>query len=888
MDKTYNHSGEPALYKAWEDSQAFQPMPSGQRAQKNFCVIMPPPNANGNLHIGHALFVTLEDILVRFHRLLGEATMWVPGADHAGILTQVVYERELEKTGQTRFELGREHFVANLYEFTLKHRGRMEDQLRRLGASCDWSQKAFTLEPRFDAPINATFKKLYNDKLMYRGERLVNWCSRCQTALSDLEVKHETQAATLWHIAYLTTDGKNKIVVATTRPETMLGDTAVAVHPDDPRWQKLIGQQVILPLLKRAIPVVTDPAVDITFGTGAVKVTPAHDAFDLALAGRHHLGALQVIGFDGRMTKLAGPYEGQLFTEARQTILTDLKNQDLIVKEETFENNLGACERCGTVIEPQISLQWFVRTKPLAQVAKDAVAQKRVVFTPPRFTKEFARWLDNIEDWCVSRQLWWGHQLPVWYCGSGPLSPLQKALNRLPEVPGCGEVIISVETPEACPKCKSSQLVRDPDTLDTWFSSGQWPFNVLGRDPFDDGDHNPPEYKRFYPTSVMETGYDILFMWVARMLMLGLYVTGEVPFKTVYLHGLVRDSAGRKMSKSKGNVVDPLSVVEKIGADSLRFALVHGTTPGNDLKFSPQLATAGRNFSNKLWNMGRFLKTHPADLSALPKPESYIDAWLVFYVNKTIDSVTKDLLALAPGRALETLYNFVWNEFADWNLEVAKIRSHDRAFGYAHWAFRNLLVLLHPFMPFVTEALWQELYSHTDHPLLITATWPKAEVVADLEPKALAFEQFKQLVTAARGLKQLAQLPQNEAADFALAPSQQFAAVVDQEQKIFLPLARAKTLKVETQTDRLAKGLKSVGDYGILVLQTAQGQATALKKRLTGQRAETAKRLKAKAALLKKKDFKAKAPAEVIKKIETEITDIEKLVETLNNALAGL
>lgn len=885
MHKNYDHTLESKLYENWESAQIFQPLQNGDPKQKSFSIIMPPPNANGDLHIGHALFVTLQDILTRYHRMQGDATLWLPGADHAGILTQVVYERELEKQNKTRFDLGREHFTANLYEFTLKHRSQMESQLRRLGASCDWSRKAFTLEPRFEAPIATTFKKLYDDGLLYRGERLVNWCSRCQTALSDLETKHEVKETSLWHIRYPTIDGQDEIVVATTRPETLLGDTAVAVHPQDPRWQKLIGRKVRVPLVNRDVPVVADPEVEQDFGTGAVKVTPAHDFFDFALAARHKLPALQVIGFDARLTKLAGVYQGQLVAEARRVIVADLQRQKLLLKTERLTNNVSVCERCGTAIEPQISLQWFVKATPLAQRALKAIEAKQILFKPARFEKQLMRWLKNIQDWCVSRQLWWGHQLPVWYCGTQSLSPLQLALNPIPKTQGCGQIVVSVAPPAKCLNCGLSNLIRDPDTLDTWFSSGQWPFNALGWDFHGDGPHHSPDFDNYYPTSVMETGYDILFMWVARMIMLGLYVTDQVPFKTVYLNGLVKDAQGQKMSKSKGNVINPLQVTQDLGADSLRFALINGAGPGVDLKFNIANAQAGRNFANKIWNLARYLKEKPA--AALPEmPKSLVDAWLLTRIRKVLNSVTKDLESLRPNRALETLYAFVWNDFADWYIEVAKIRNHDRAFAYAHAAFKTILAMLHPFMPFVTEAVYQELYTNKTAPLLAIARWPEFMLPSGLAPLAKQFDQFRVLVTAARNIKQLAGIPKTSKPAFTLQAGG-LQALFKREQKLFLGLVPASTLTLADLVSTKLSGPRVAGEYGILLLETANSAATEIKQRLNSRVVNLRSRREAKIKLLDSSSFTKKAPTAVVENIRMQVQDINSEIDKIEAALGG-
>ncbi len=725
MDKHYRPQNfERQIYQQWEKAGYFTP--KIDQTKKPFTIIMPPPNANGALHIGHALFVTLQDILIRYHRMRGKPTLWLPGADHAGILTQVVFEKKLEKEeGKSRYDLGRQEFFRRCMKFTLTNKKTMEEQLKRLGASCDWSRSSFTLDPKFNQPIYTVFQKLHQQGLLYRDLRLVNWCPRCQTALSDLEVIHQTKTDPLYYLRY------GELTVATVRPETKFGDTALAVNPNDKRYQKLIGREIkVTDLLGQfKLKVIADLNVDPSFGTGVVKVTPAHDPIDYEMGQKHKLEIRQVIDFNGRLNHLTGPYQGLTVKKARQIVVADLAKKGLLVKtQENYQHAVAVCERCKTTIEPMISLQWFIKTKPLAQKAIQVVKKGLIKFIPSRFTKNYFIWLNKIKDWCISRQLWWGHQLPVYYCGSSPLSALQKAMNpQLEQKSGCGQIIVAPTKPKKCPVCADTNLIQDPDTLDTWFSSGQWPYTTLNW-----GQKDQTDFNYFYPTSVMETGYEILFFWVARMIMLGLFATNQIPFAKVYLHGLVRDAFGEKMSKSKGNVINPLTMIDKYGADALRLALVFGTAAGNDSKIGEAKVAGMRNFTNKIWNIGRFFfltsqslkETLPADIHKLTPQLTKEDQLILNQLNTLTKKVTQALNNFKLNTGLELIYQFLWHRLADWYLEIVKKREDKKA---ALAVFRHVyltsLKLLHPYAPFVTEAIWQIL-GDKNQPLIIN-DWPK-------------------------------------------------------------------------------------------------------------------------------------------------------------------
>ncbi len=692
MPKAYEpHKVEEKWHKFWLEKGYFTP--KIDPAKKPFVIIMPPPNITGELHLGHALTATLEDIMVRWHRMKGEPTLWLPGVDHASIAAQVVVERQLAKEGKTRQQLGKEKFEQRVRQWADTMRETIRLQHQRLGASCDWTRERFTMDEGPSRAVRAAFKRLYDKGLIYRGERIVNWCPRCGTALSDLEVVHNDVQGNLWYVKYPLSDGKNFITVATTRPETILGDTAVAVNPNDDRFKGLVGKTVMLPFVNREIPIVGDEAIDVAFGTGAVKTTPAHDPVDFEIAQRHNLPSINILNPDGTMNENAGPYKGMDRFVCRKAIVDDLDKAGLLVKIEPYSHAIAHCQRCHTVVEPLASRQWFVKMEPLAKPAIEAVTSGRITIIPERFTKVYLNWMENIRDWCISRQLWWGHRIPVWYCRD------------------CKEMIVSIQTPTVC-KCGSKNIEQDPDVLDTWFSSGLWPHSTLG------WPDKTPDLEYFYPTTVMETAYDILFFWVARMITMGLEDTGEIPFRYVYLHGLIRDEKGEKMSKTKGNVVNPLEVMNKYGTDALRFAVLSGTSPGNDSKMNMEKLEAGQNFANKLYNATRFvlksMETVKDVKLAVPVSELPVeDRWIFSRLHHTIAAVNDMMTNFEFAEAERTIYDFLWGDFCDWYIELSKIRSRSvdavSPVPVLVSVLETSLRLLHPFMPFVTEELWQNL-----------------------------------------------------------------------------------------------------------------------------------------------------------------------------------
>jgi valyl-tRNA synthetase len=699
MPKAYEPGKvEQKWYNFWMEKGYFTP--KIDKSKKPFVIIMPPPNVTGGLHVGHALTAAIEDIMTRWHRMKGEPTLWLPGFDHAGIATQVVVERQLAQEGLDRYQMGREKFQERVWKWARECHAKIVEQHQRLGISCDWSRERFTLDEGPSKAVRTTFVNLYKKGLIYRGERIINWCPRCGTALSDLETDHQDVTANLYYVKYpLVEDKSSFITVATTRPETILGDTAVAVNPEDERFKDLIGKKVLLPFVNREVPVVADAAVDLQFGTGAVKITPAHDPVDFDVAQRQNLPLINLLNTDATMNENAGPYVGMDRFECRKAILADLEKIGLLIKIEPYNHSIGHCHRCQTIVEPTASKQWFVKMEPLAKPAIQAVKDGSITIVPDRFTKVYLNWMENIRDWCISRQLWWGHRIPVWYCSD------------------CGELNIAVETPEACQKCGSKNITQDEDVLDTWFSSGLWPHSTLGWP--DDAE----DLRYFYPTAVLETAYDILFFWVARMIIMGLENTGEIPFRTVYLHGLIRDEKGEKMSKTRGNVVDPLELLETFGTDALRFALSTGTSPGNDTKITTSKIEASRNFTNKLWNATRFIVRNIPDEAVewQIKPEALEleDRWILSRLSRTIESVTSLMNDFQFGEAQRQIHDFLWNEFCDWYIELAKIRLSGKSEAASPvpvlvHVLETSLRLLHPYMPFVTEELWQNLKNYSN------------------------------------------------------------------------------------------------------------------------------------------------------------------------------
>jgi len=758
LPKAYNfQTTEQRIYEWWEKSGFFKPsndpqQPGFDPTRKPFVISIPPPNVTGELHLGHAMFVSMEDLMIRYNRMKGVPTLWVPGADHAGIATQLQVEKMLAKEGLKREQIGREEFLNRTWAWKRKYGGIITQQIRRLGASCDWDRERFTLDDGLSKAVREAFVRLYEKGLIYRGPRLINWSPGLRTAVSDLEVEYAEEPGTMYYFKYQLADASGEYIpVATTRPETILGDSAVAVHPDDPRYQKYVGRQVLVPVLNRAIPVIADDYVEREFGTGALKVTPGHDPNDFNIGERHGLDVISILDEAAHINSNGGPYASQDRYEARRNLWEDMRTAGLVIKEEPYTISVPRSQRGGEVIEPMVSTQWFVRIKPLAEAALEAVRDGRVRIIPEHFTKVYYNWLENIDDWCISRQLWWGHRIPVWYCDD------------------CKKMTVTREDPTHCAHCGSPHLQQDPDVLDTWFSSGLWPFSTLG------WPEETPDYRYFYPTAVMETGYDILFFWVARMIMTGLEFTGQVPFHTVYLHGLIRDEHGRKMSKTYGNVIDPLEVMDELGTDALRFTLLVGSTPGNDMSLSLKKVEANRNFANKMWNAGRFITNALANLQPARLEENpdwtLADSWVWARRQALVRDVERLFQGYQFGEAGRQIYEFFWSDFADWYIEIAKQQleqggqcAYTTAYGLVR-VFDTCLRLLHPFIPFVTEELWGHMKRAVlSSPLaadlpdwpeaLIIAPWPEVKAEENWEAAALSeFSLLQDIIRSVRNLR---------------------------------------------------------------------------------------------------------------------------------------
>ena len=701
---------EGRIYQQWEENKCFAGIRDAKK--KPYTIVMPPPNVTGQLHMGHAMDCTLQDILIRFKRMQGYAALWVPGTDHAGIATQIKVEEELRvKEGLTRYDLGREKFLERVWAWKHQYGDRIVAQQKKLGASCDWDRARFTMDEGCSKAVRETFCELYEKGLIYKGSRIINWCPHCVTALSDAEVEYVDKPGHLWHMRYPLADGSGYLVVATTRPETMMGDTGVAVNPNDERYQHLVGKTCILPLMNREIPIVADDYVEMDFGTGCVKMTPAHDPNDFEVGLRHNLETIRVLDDNGVVNANGGKYEGMDRYEARKAVVADLEALGLLEKVEDYSHNVGTCYRCHNDVEPIISAQWFVKMQPLAKEALRVVNEGETKFVPDRFAKTYTNWMENVHDWCISRQLWWGHQIPVWYCDD------------------CGHMTVSRQDPTVCEKCGSTHIQRDPDVLDTWFSSALWPFSTLGwPEKTEDLDY-------FYPTDVLVTGYDIIFFWVARMIFSGCEQTKKTPFHTVFIHGLVRDDQGRKMSKSLGNGIDPLEMAEKYGADALRFNLVTGNSPGNDMRFYTERCEAMRNFANKIWNASRFLMMNlTIEDNALPEQLELEDKWILSKLNTVIREVTENMDHYELGVAAQKLYDFIWDTYCDWYIEMTKARlqgdnpaAKEQAQRVLCYVLTDILKLLHPFMPFITEEIWQALPHEAGNEVkfLMLQSWPQ-------------------------------------------------------------------------------------------------------------------------------------------------------------------
>ena len=855
---------EDRIYDFWMKGKYFHAEVDPKK--KPYTIVIPPPNITGQLHLGHAMDETLQDTLIRWRRMQGYSALWLPGTDHASIATEAKIVEAMRKEGITKEEIGREKFLERAWAWKDQYGGRIVEQLKKLGSSCDWDRLRFTMDEGCNKAVNHVFKKLYDKGLIYRGERIINWCPHCKTSISDAEVVFEEKEGSFWHLRYPLSDGSGYIELATTRPETMLGDTAVAVHPDDERYKALVGKTVILPLVNKEIPIIADSYVEQDFGTGVVKITPAHDPNDFEVGLRHNLPVINVMDDGGVINENGGKYAGMPALEARKQIVKDLDEAGFLIKIEPIKHNVGTCYRCGTVVEPRVSTQWFVKMEPLAKPAIDAVKDGDIRFIPERMDKVYYNWMENIKDWCISRQLWWGHQIPAWYCE-------------------CGETIVSETVPTVCPKCGGTHLTRDPDTLDTWFSSALWPFSTLG------WPDNTEELKYFYPTNTLVTGYDIIFFWVARMIFSGLEHMGEVPFNTVFFHGLIRDAQGRKMSKSLGNGVDPLDVISVYGADALRFTLVTGNSPGNDLRFSEEKVSASRNFDNKIWNAARFIlmNIEGKDIDcALPKKLYTSDKWILNRFNNVTAAVTENLEKFELGMAVSKLYDFIWDDFCDWYIELAKIRmngadeeSADSARRVLVWTMSNTLKLLHPFMPYITEEIWQTL-PH-DGEALIVAKWPEYDEALSFPQEAKNLENVMALIRAIRTRRNEMNVPPSKKAHIYIDTAH--PAPYEEASEFIARLAYGSKVEIGTGFDVQGAVTAVTDDAKALLPMDDLVDKAAETARLNKELANAQKQLDTVKAKLANEKFTSKAPQNVIDGVKANGEKLEAKIKLILETL---
>ena len=865
---------EKRLYNYWLKNKYFHA--SDKSEAPPFSIVIPPPNVTGMLHMGHALNNTLQDVMIRYKRMQGYNTLWMPGMDHAGIATQNVVEQQLRKEGLSRHDLGREKFIERVWEWKEKYGGVIIHQLKRLGCSCGWDRQRFTMDEGLSKAVREVFVRLYHEDMIYQGDYIVNWCPRCHTAISDLEVEFKSDSSFLWSIRYPYADGSGDIVVATTRPETMLGDTAVAVHPDDPRYRDKIGKFVILPLVNKQIPVIADDYVTMDFGSGAVKITPASDPNDFAMAQRHHLEIVSVIDGQGRINAQGGVYRGQDRYEARRNVIADLERDGYLIGTEPYAHNVGQCYRCKTDIEPMVSKQWFVKIKPLAKQAIAAVIKKKTRIVPASWEATYFDWMNNIRDWCISRQLWWGHRIPVWYCDD------------------CGKVIVSLEDPTSCPVCNGVSLKQDEDVLDTWFSSALWPFTTLG------WPERTEALKTFYPTSLLITGFDILFFWVARMMMMGMYVMKDVPFKDVYLHALVRDEKGEKMSKSKGNSIDPLVMIDQYGTDAFRFTLAAYTAQGRDVRMSPERIEGYKFFVNKIWNAARLTFAGLADANgeaSLNVPDALPDKWIKAKLNQAIAEVTGSLDEYRFNDATAAIYNFIWHEYCDWYLEISKPALYGKISPERKQAtqrtmkqvFRTMLQLLHPFMPFVTEELWQALHGG-DVQSIMVSKFPVTDIACEDRAAEKEMEMIMQIITSIRNIRGEMRIPPSlKLKALVCAADEATRKIIENGVGYILNLSNLDDLTVDVnllEPKGVATGV--VGTTKIFVPLVGIVDITAEKKRLDKELAKIAKDLEQSSRKLANSDFREKAAPEVIEKEEGKRKSFQEKFAALESALKKL
>ena len=871
MAKELAKAYEPAqfenrIYEFWMNNGYFHAEPD--KNKKPYTIVMPPPNITGQLHMGHALDNTLQDILIRFKRMQGYSALWLPGTDHASIATEAKIVEAMRKEGITKEEIGREKFLERAWDWKKEYGGRIVKQLRKIGSSADWERERFTMDEGCNKAVKEVFVRLYEKGLIYRGERIINWCPKCLTSISDAEVEYEEQAGHFWHLRYPLKDGSGYINLATTRPETLLGDTAVAVNPNDERYKDMVGKTLILPIVHREIPIIADDYVEPDFGTGVVKITPAHDPNDFEVGLRHNLPVINVMTDDAKITDDYPKYAGMDRYEARKVIVEDLEAEGALVKIEAYTHNVGTCYRCSTTVEPRVSKQWFVKMKPLAGPAIDAVKNADTQFVPPHFEKTYFHWLENIRDWCISRQLWWGHQIPAFYCGD------------------CGETVVTKDNSAVCPKC-GKQMRQDPDTLDTWFSSALWPFSTLG------WPEKTAEMEYFYPTSVLVTGYDIIPFWVMRMMFSALEHVGEVPFKTVLIHGLVRDSLGRKMSKSLGNGIDPLEVISQFGADALRLTLVTGNAPGNDMRYSEEKVTASRNFANKLWNASRFVHMNIDDFNVenkLPDTLEPEDKWIISTLNDVAGQVCENLDKFELGIAVQKVYDFIWDCYCDWYIELAKARlqsggeSAQAARQVLVWVLDRALRLLHPFMPFITEEIWQTI-PHEGETIMLQK-FPEYKDELNFPEASAEMVRIMDAVKAIRNRRSEMNVPPSRRAKVYVAS--QFADTFNSGAKFIVKLASASEVEVGSAFDIDGAVTIVTADAKIYIPMTELVDKEAELKRLNKELEATKKLLAQDEGKLNNAGFMSKAPEKVIEKIKMQAEKEREKIAMINAAIEAL
>lgn len=871
MAKSYDPSIEERIYQNWLDKGYFHA--EVDKNKEPFTIVIPPPNITGHLHMGHALDETMQDILIRWKRMQGYNALWIPGTDHAAISTEVKIVNKMREEGLTKEDVGRDGFLKRAWEWKEEYGGTILNQLKKLGSSCDWDRERFTMDEGLSDAVLTVFCKLYEKGYIYQGEKLINWCPTCQTTISDAEVEHEDKQGGFWHIKYPIKDTNRFLEFATTRPETMLGDTAIAVHPDDDRYKDVVGKVCIVPFVNREIPIIADTYVDMEFGTGVVKITPAHDPNDFEVGERHNLAKINILNDDGTINANGGKFEGMDRYEARKQIIEELDEMGLFIRKEDINHAVGTHDRCHTVIEPLIKKQWFVKMEELAKPALDAYYNKDLKFVPDRFGKIYTHWLEDIHDWCISRQLWWGHRIPAYYCD-------------------CGEVIVSKTAPTVCPKCGGTHIVQDEDCLDTWFSSALWPFSTLG------WPEKTPELEHFYPTSVLVTGYDIIFFWVVRMVFSAIEQMGEVPFKTVLIHGLVRDSQGRKMSKSLGNGIDPLEIIKVAGADALRLTLITGNAPGNDMRFYNERVENSRNFANKLWNASRFVMMHIGDSE--PKFDkdalTAADRWILSKVNSLAKNVTANLDAYELGIAVQNVYDFIWDEYCDWYIEMVKPRLYNQenpTREVALWTLKTVLInalkLLHPFMPFVTEEIFTSIQSEEE--TIMLSKWPQYSEEFNFADDEKAIELMKEAIKSIRNIRaEMNVAPSKKANVIVVSDNEEVRSIFEKGKVFFAPLAYASDVIVQADKTGISDDAVSTAIHnGVIYMPFAELVDIAKEKeRLAKEKEKLIKEVERVEKKLSNQGFVSKAPEKVINEEKAKLEKYSSMLKSVEEQIARL